>query len=150
MKTLQLISRKTYIIILLAMITGCSNNVKEQTSKEILNDMQKQEEIMITISNNHEMMTNMMEYMMKSEHAMQMMEGNQVMMNHLMDGEHMMGNIMQMMSTDSIMCRNMQQMMMNNEHMNKVMMEMSNRHGMGNGKVMMEGHMHKNNHKTDN
>ena len=73
MKSLHLILQRIYIILLLGMTIGCSNNVKEQTSKEILNDTQKQKEIMNMISNNHEMMSNFMKHMIKSEHAMQMM-----------------------------------------------------------------------------
>ena len=141
--------KRIYIFMMLGMILGCSNQVKEQTSKEILANEQKQEEIMDMICNNHEMMSNFMEHMMKSEHAMQMTMGNQVMMQQLMDGEHMMDNVMQMMLTDGTMCKSIQQMMMDDEHMKDVIMEMWNRQGMAKGDKM-KVHVHMNNHKTDN
>ena len=141
MKTLQSIC----VIILLILISGCTGQA--QTTAEILKNGQQREEIMAAISNDHEMMDEMLDYMMDSDHAMQMMEGDQGMMGRMMEKDTamaagMINNMMAMMEKDSTMCNMMGGMMMRNKHMMDMMQNMGK-----SGTMMKGGMMHQNQHK---
>jgi hypothetical protein len=107
-------------IILLALISGCTGQA--QTTAEILKNEQQREEIMTAISNNHEMMDEMIGHMMESDNAMQIMQDNQVMIGSLMekDAAIAVGMMNNMMGG----------MMMGNEHMINMMRNMGKSHTM--------------------
>lgn len=141
-------------ILIIAMLISYQSNA--QRVQKILKKDKKRAEIMATISNDKDMMKEMMNYMMKSDEAMSMMKqdptmskmmmkkmtGDKQMMMSMMKkdpamSKMMMENMMQMMESDTSTCAMMRQMMMKNEHM-KGMMQ-----GMGNKKegMMKEGKM---------
>lgn len=128
MKTLKVIP----VLMLMVIITGCTG--KAQNTAEILKDGQRREEIMVAISNDHDMMNEMMDHMMKSDHAMQMIEGHQGMMRKMMGNRQMMMN---MMEKDTVMAKmmmdNMMDMMEKDSTMSNMMggMMMRNKHMMG-------------------
>ncbi|MEZ4970909.1 MAG: hypothetical protein R2814_14865 [Flavobacteriaceae bacterium] len=95
------------VLVLIIMINGCTD--KSQNTTEILKDRQQREEIMMAISNDHEMMEEMIGHMMKSDHAMQMMEVHQGMMEKMMGNHQMMIN---MMEKDTVMAKMMMRNMM--------------------------------------
>lgn len=139
MKTLKFIP----VLMLMVMITGCTGQA--QNPAEILKDEQRREEIMVAISNDHDMMNEMMDHMMKSDLAMQMMEGHQGMMGKMIGNRQMMMNLMEkdtvmakvmmdnmmgMMEKDSTMSNMMGGMMMGNKHMMGMMQQMGKSGGM--------------------
>lgn len=139
MKILKLIP----VILLGVMINGCAGQGNGAT--EILNDEQQREEIMVAISNDQEMMNQMMDHMMKSDYTMQMMEGRpgmmgkmkgnrQIMMNMMekdtVMAKMMMENMMGLMEKDSTMSKMMGGIMMDNKHMMEMMQQMGKSGGM--------------------
>ena len=140
--------------LLLLIITGIisfRSSAQEQPAEETLNNPQQRIELMKAISNDHDMMTEMMNHMMENDHAKQMMGGNYQMMQRMMSDKKMMmsmmekdssmakimmGNMMEMMENDPAMCKMIGGIMMNNKHM------MDTMHGMnGDNGGMMKGSM---------
>lgn len=124
------ISRVFWVFMFAFLMSGCNGQAQE--TAEMLENEQQREEIMTAISNDHNMMVEMMSHIMESNHAMQMMEGNTAMLGRMMGNRQMMmdimvkdtaiakgmmDNIMVMMEKDSTMCSMMGGMMMGNEHM---------------------------------
>lgn len=128
--------------VVLVTIIGCSN--KQQNADELLKDQKVQDDIMTTISGNHEMMMNMMKHMMGNDHAMQMMTGNNEMMKMMTKGDHMMdmmgkdkdmmkemmGHMMMISDKDSTMRKMMCESMMKDGKMMGMMKDMMKQKGM--------------------
>ncbi len=109
-----------WIFMLAIIISGCTGQA--QTTTEILKNGQQREEIMAAISNDHEMMDEMMDHMMESDNAMQIIQDDQGMMGRMMekDTEMAVGMMNNMMGG----------MMMGNEHMMNMMRNMGKSHTM--------------------
>jgi hypothetical protein len=116
MKTLHTIG----VIILLTLISGCSDQA--QITVEILKNGQQREEIMTAISNDHEMMDDMIGHMMESDNAIQLMQDDQVMMGRLMEKDNV--------KAVGMMNNMMGGMMMGNEHMMNMIRNMGKSHTM--------------------
>ncbi|QHI36576.1 hypothetical protein IMCC3317_19390 [Kordia antarctica] len=108
------------------------NSCKQETDvKAMLQNSETRSEVIKTIAENHDFMTEFMENMQGNNHAMQMMQGNKKMMGTMMQGEGM-----QMMMKDSAMMKQMmgnKQMMhsmMNDGKMMEKMMKMMHEKGM--------------------
>lgn len=115
------------------LLTAC--NSEQEDVSEVLADDARRSEIMDSICNNPVMMRQMMDHMMGNERAMNMMMDNTGMMEQMMNDQHMMrmmeenhdltgtmmNQMMQMMAGDSIICRDMQELMMQNKHMKSMM-----------------------------
>ncbi|WP_285655771.1 hypothetical protein [Allomuricauda sp. NBRC 101325] len=125
------------IMALTLMLVGCSQ-AKKQSVDEVLMDPTMRDAIMENISNDHQMMMNMMGHMMDNYHAMQMIMGNQEMMHSMMGNRQammnmmmqdstisnmMMGNMLKMMEQDSTFGNRMTNMMMGNQHMMSMMQQ---------------------------
>lgn len=94
-------------------LTSCADN-RTLSTEELLQDPAKQEEIMIAISNDDQLMANMMDHMMKNGHSMQMMMENRAMMGKMTRGGSAMGmrgGNHGMMQPDSTLCRMMMDML---------------------------------------
>ncbi len=96
---------KNYIkIVILLMITGFFTACQQpQSCEQALADETQRKEVMQTIANNHEMMTEMMDIMMSSEHGKNMMTGNKDMMGMMMGDQQMMKGMMDMMHQKGMM-----------------------------------------------
>ena len=117
--------------ITMLMLTSCNH---PKTTAQVLEDEIQRNEIMHTIANDKEMMTEMSDIMMNSENAKMMMMKNQDMMSTMMGNrgmmqnnpgmmQGMMGNMMQMAQTDSVMRKNMTGMMASHKAMMHSMMQ---------------------------
>jgi len=122
--------KKGLALLITGVFLAACSGPKSQSADELLKDPEKREEIMTAISNDHQMMSNMMDHMMKNDHAMQMMKGDKAMKNTMM--QHMM----KMMQNDSAMCRMMGEMMMKNERTKGMMMDMMKKNGMNDNEMM--------------
>ena len=126
MKTIGTISG--YIILI--MIVSCVDQA--QNPKAILENKENRELLMEKISNDHDMMGEMISQIMQSDHAIQMMKGNKDMIGKMMGSNNgmmkmiqkdtamagiMMNNMMVMMENDSSMCKKMCKKMGANQHM---------------------------------
>jgi hypothetical protein len=83
-------------------------------AKDLLKDKTVQDSIMTAITNNHQMMDNMMNHMMQNKHAMHQMMENKKMMQGITEG----------IATDSSKCQKMMAMMMDNKDMHEMMTNM--------------------------
>lgn len=130
------VRKGTLMLASVVLLGSCANTEEQsQSTKEMMMDADKQNEVMEMITHNPDMMNSMMGHMMKSDSAMMMMSNNMdmmkmmhgndmtKMMDHEMMGE-MMNHMMQMMEKDSSMCKMMGQMMMSNDKTKGMMMEM--------------------------
>ena len=108
---------KRLVIILSAIGLLSLNSCNQETDvKAMLQNSETRSEIIKTISENHDFMTEFMENMQGNNHAMQMMQGNKKMMGNMMKGQGM-----QMMMEDSTM---MNQMMGNKQMMHSINIHM--------------------------
>jgi len=135
MKRLKEKLRKASLIVASGIFLISCSNSEEQSTKDMMMNMDKRNEVMDMITHDSDMMSNMMDHMMKSDSAMMMMSNNMdmmkmmhgdgmsKMMNHEMMVE-MMNHMMQMMEKDTSMCRMMGQMMMSNDKTKGIMMDM--------------------------
>ncbi len=146
---------------MIIVMLGCTKN-REKSADELLQDETMANEIMETISNDHEMMMNMMDHMKQSDHAMQLIAGNKGMMQHIMGNRQMMknmmmqdsamtnmimGDIMEMMEQDSVFCNRMSIRMGGNKHMINTMMNMMHQKGMKMGEGKEKENMHMQMHR---
>ena len=99
---------KTLIVVLSAIGLLSLNGCKQESDPQVLlENSNTRTELFSAIIQNHEYMMEFMETMHSNEHALQMMKGDKKMMSSMMHGEGM-----QMMMTDSIMMKNIMQVMM--------------------------------------
>tara|TARA_R110002167_G_scaffold116792_4_gene292232 strand:+ start:1493 stop:1945 length:453 start_codon:yes stop_codon:yes gene_type:complete len=121
--------------LMLSVMLSCVD--KKQTPTEILGNRETRTEVMQAISNDQDLMTEMLGYMQQNDRAVQMMLGNQGMMGKMMGNQkmmmgmieqdtamagNMMDNMMAIMEKDSTMCKTMCRRMSGNQHM-KMMMQ---------------------------
>lgn len=146
MKTITIV----FGFLVMTSILGCAD--QKQTPEVILANKETRDQVMGAISDDNEMMNEMMAHMMQSDHTMQMMEGNQGMMVKMM-GNHqvmmqmmekdtamasmMMDQMMGMMEKDSTLCNTMCKKMGGNKHMMDMMQQMGK-----SGNMMKGGMMH--------
>jgi len=83
-------------------------------AKDILKDKVMQDSIITAITNDHQMMDNMMNHIMQNKHAMHQMMQNKKMMQGITEG----------IARDSSKCEKMMAMMMDNKDMHEMMMNM--------------------------
>ncbi|MGY8915652.1 MAG: hypothetical protein ACKVJF_11305, partial [Flavobacteriales bacterium] len=96
----------TLLAISLVSLSSCNPKTDPNT---ILENSETRSEIIQTISENPDYMTEFMENMQGNEKAMQMMQGNKKMMGTMMQGQGM-----QMILNDSMMMKNVTQGMTGN------------------------------------
>lgn len=134
-------------LIMVALLTYTCYEPSKISTEDLLSSNETQGEVFEAISNNHELMTNMINHMIQNEHAMEMYKGNSDFMTKMMSGDmemmkmNMM-NMMNMMERDSVLCSNMQSLMMNNEHMRSMMMQMMHQEGMMKATNSLPMHVH--------
>jgi len=109
------------IWIVIGLAIGASSCAQRSipSASELLTDMTLQDSIMTEISNNPQLMNNMMDHIRSNQRAMQMMQNGQMMKN----GQMMQG-MMNMSGGDSTKVRNMYNMMAQNPAMMSMMMNM--------------------------
>lgn len=116
----------------IAFLLLCSCANKTQTAPEILSNEQLRNEIMETVSNDEEMLAEMMSHIIHSDHSVELLQGNRQIMHEIMANNQMMGGMMQkdtvmagkmmermmgMMAKDSSFCKMMSKKMSGNNHM---------------------------------
>jgi hypothetical protein len=147
--------KNTIKIATLLMITGFFTACQQPRSTEqVLAEEPQRKEVMQTIVNNPEMMTEMVDMMMNNEQGKMMMSGNKDMMGMLMGNQqmmqdmvkenpdimqNMMQNMMQMCQNDSSQCNQIAEMMSGNPAMMQSMMGMMHQKGMMNDEAYKNG-----------
>ena len=140
--------KSTAKIATLLMITGFFTACQQPRSiEQVLADEPQRKEVMQTIVNNQDMMTEMVDMMMNNEQGKMMMSGKKEMMGMMMGNQQMMQdmlkenpdimqkmmqNMMQMCQDDSSQCNQMAEMMSGNHAMMQSMMGMMHQKGMMN------------------
>jgi hypothetical protein len=119
---------KTFIAIISAIvILVLYGFMQDSNVKDLLEKPETRQEVINTILNNHEYMTEFIQAMHGNRHAMMMMNGNgQMSGNNMMSGSNMMGNNGSqagMMGNSQYPMMNQSQMM-NMMHQNPAMMQM--------------------------
>jgi len=117
--------KKLAIILSAIGLLSLSSCNQKTDVKAILENSETRSEIIKTISESHDFMTEFMTTMQGNNHATQMMQGNKKMMGNMMKGQGM-----QMMMKDSMMMKNMMQGMMKDGKMMGKMMKMMHKKGM--------------------
>jgi len=147
--------KNTIKIATLLMITGFFAACQQPRSiEQALADEPQRKEVMQTIVNNQEMMTEMVGMMMNNEQGKMMISGNKEMMGMMMGNQqmmqdmvkespgimqNMMQNMMQMCQNDSSQCNQMAEMMSGNHAMMQSMMGMMHQKGMMNDESYKNG-----------
>ncbi|UGU14686.1 hypothetical protein LS482_13370 [Sinomicrobium kalidii] len=142
----------------MAVLLGCVRE-KEKSTGELLKDQATQNEIMETISNDHEMMTNMMEHIVRNDHALRMIISNTTVIRQMIQGDQMMSMMMEspdpdrmhtmmqrmlnMAASDTAACRMMGNTMIENDHMKNMMHGLMNKKSMAEKRKTMQMHMEK-------
>lgn len=116
---------KTLVVIFSVIGLLTLNSCKQETDVQaLLENAETRSEVLKTIAENHNFMTEFMENMQGNNHAMQMIQGNKKMMGMMMNGE-----AMQMMMKDSMIANNMMHSMMKDGAMMRNMMKMMHKKG---------------------
>ena len=112
-------------LFIVAMIFSVASFAQHQhaPAKDLLKDKTMQDSIMTAITNDHQMMNNMMNHMMQNKDAMQQMMQNKKMMQEVTDG----------ITKDSSQCQKMMAMMMDNKDMHEMMNMMMKKDKMNGG-----------------
>lgn len=156
--------KNTITIAILLMIAGFFTACQQaRSTDQALADEPQRKEVMQTIANTQEMMTEMLDMMMNNEQGKMMMSGNKEMMGMVMGNQeimqdmikenpammqNMMKNMMNMCQNDSVQCNQMAEMMSDNPLLMRSMMGMMHQKGMmneasyKNGMNMMGKGMH--------
>lgn len=147
--------RNTIKIATLLIITGFFTACQQpQSTEQVLADENQRKEVMQTIANNQEMMTEMVAMMMNNEQGKMMMAGNKEMMGVMMGNQqmmhdmvkenpgimqNMMQNMMQICQNDSTQCNQMAEIMSDNPAMMQSMMGTMHQKGMMNDESYKNG-----------
>ncbi len=147
--------KNTIKITTILMITGFFASCQQpRGTMQVLADESQRKEVMQTIVNDQEMMTEMVDMMMNNEQGIMMMSGNREMMGMMMGNrqmmqdmvkenpgimQNMMQNMMQMCQNDSSQCNKMAEMMSGNHAMMQSMMGMMHQKGMMNDESYENG-----------
>ena len=113
------------LLIVIGLAIGASSCAQHTTpsASELLKDNAMQDSIMTEISNNPQLMTNMMGHIRSNQNAMQMMQNGSMMQNgQMMQNGRMQG--MNMAGGDSTRVQNMYNMMAQNPAMMSMMLNM--------------------------
>jgi hypothetical protein len=106
---------KTRLVVIAMLFSMVSFGQHEHApAKDLLKDKATQDSIMTAITNDHQMMDNMMNHMMQNKHTMHQMMQNKEMMQRITEG----------IAKDSSKCEKMMAMMMDNKDMHEMMMTM--------------------------